>query len=65
MAAVIVAFLVALLQGATDIRTPEFGARNDNGQAVVEFVAPHCPRWDDEPCYVIVTLSPLTIEVGP
>lgn len=65
MIALLLALLVAIANGATDIRTGPTGGRVDDGStAIVEFVGPSCPNWDDEPCYVIVRPD-LTWETGP
>ena len=64
MIALLVALLVAFGNGARDVRTPTFGAADDEGRTVVEFVAPQCPRWTDEPCYVVIGPD-WSIDVGP
>jgi hypothetical protein len=66
MIAVLLALILAILNGATDVRTPQtgFGARQDDRTVILEFVAPHCPTWD-EPCYVVVDQQTLRWEVGP
>lgn len=63
MIALFLAVLLAFANGATDVRTGATGGRLDD-RVAVEFVAPRCPVWTDEPCYVIVAPD-WSIDVGP
>lgn len=58
---VLIAILTAFGHGATAV---QFAPDAVPGAIVVEYTAPSCPTFADEPCYVIVSPD-LTVEVGP
>jgi hypothetical protein len=61
MAELIIALLVALSQGATDVRIVD-----TTDVTIIEYTAPQCPTFEDEACYVIVqTEVGVSIETGP